>query len=210
MLPEVMVMEDERAKLYLHAQAYGVDLESAGVIQFTGTVVFRAKEASRSIADLVPLARSEPARSELEKRVEIPYRMEVVDEALRPDVEERLVYGDQRDYITPLRLEVWERAEDYFHHRPAKFSGFADGAKLDQLGLYDTKRQFIRIYTDGEVVLPGSKGKKAVAEAGGSKEGSPGGSGGSSLENSHGRPFGEPHGGSSEDVPSSTPEPRGI
>ncbi len=187
-------MEDERAELYLHAKARGVDLETTAVVHFTGTVVLKSRDVSRSIAEMVPLVRSEPARGELEKRVEIPYRMEVVDEALRPDVEERLVYGDQRDYITPLRLDVWERAADYFHHRPAKFSGFADGAKLDQLGLYDTKRQFIRIYTDGEVVLPGSKGKRAVAETGRPQEDFSGGSGGSHREDSAGGPAGEPSG----------------
>ncbi len=160
-----MIMEDERAKLYLHAQAYGVDLESAGVVEFTGMAVIKHRDVPRSIAGMA-LGRSDTERGDLEKKIEIPYRMELVNEALRSDMEERLVALDQGDYIAPVQLNLWGKAVDYFQNRSADFSGFADGTKLEKLGLYNPARAFIRIYSDGEFTLPGKMKREAAAPPG--------------------------------------------
>ncbi len=167
---EVVIMIDKRVNLYLHAQAhaqrYGVDLESVGVVEFTGTAVLKSKEGYRTNMGMGTFGRSDPGKSDLEKKVDVPFRLEFVDEALRYDVEERLVTMDQRDYVAPLRLDVWDKADDYFQNRPAKFSGFADGSKIEELGLYNPDKEFIRVYSDGGFTLPGKMKKEAAAPPG--------------------------------------------
>lgn len=148
--------EIDKLRIHAHAVIWDLDLEEVGVVHYTGTTTLVKKMEPVGISSSYG-GSSYRGHGGLEKEAEIPYKVAVSDEAGMADIEERLAAMANQDYCTPIRLEVYNKVGDLKPDSKPDFSGFADGAKLEELGIIagDGKQKlFIRVYDDS-ILMPG-------------------------------------------------------
>lgn len=153
-----------RTKLYLTARGgFGLEdeeLNRIGFVEYTGTVSFKPKE--RSITGRGPFS-GRPG-SELERKVEVPFRQVTNPEASYREVERRLAVMEGINHAGSLKANFWKRAEDYFNSQNPDFSGFADGAKLKDWGVFKPDEKAICLYTDGVFIPHPGLGRESGRE----------------------------------------------